>query len=202
MGVALVGGIALIAGILMVDPMTREPLGEDEDPTLGNEEAPLSVHYFADFQCPSCRAFELEQLDALERDYVLPGKVRLVFKDFPIVGDDSWSAAEASQHVWVTTPERYWTWHRALYEAQGAERSGWASAQNLVAFSRTIPGVDAEGMAEALADHRALEEVRADRAQGTDSGVRGTPTIVVDGRALNALDNAGLRAAIEEALKA
>ncbi len=56
-----------------------------------------------------------------------------MFKDFPILGEDSWPAAVASQFVWRTAPDAYWAWHSGLFAMQGDEGSGWTSAGNFVA---------------------------------------------------------------------
>lgn len=200
LAIAGVVAIGLVVAVLMLRPAVTPALDDESDPTLGSPEAAVTVYYFADFQCPYCRSFDLDRLPELKASYVDTGQVRLVFKDFPIIGEDSWTAAEASQHVWRTTPERYWEWHRAIYEAQGAERSGWASADNLVSLSERMPGVDAAGMRAALASHENLEEARMDARQGRDHGVRGTPTLVIDGRAVNALDPNAVERALKEAL--
>lgn len=198
-----VGGLAAVgitALIFLLPAATQPRLDDAHDPVLGSSNALVTIYYFADFQCPFCREFELGGLDGLRADFIETSEVRLVFKDLAILGDDSWTAAQASQHVWTTTPDLYWTWHRAIFEAQGAERDGWARAENLVALSANVEGIDAEGMSSALADARYLEEARDDQAQGNAAGVRGTPSLVIDGRVYNALADADVRAAIAEAL--
>ena len=125
-----VGAVVVLVAVLvfLARPAPVGALTETDDPTLGAADAHVTLYYFADFQCPACQQFELARFDALKRDYIDAGHVRLVFKDMAFIGDDSFTAAEASQHVWKTRPDLYWTWHRGVYEMQGAERSGWASA--------------------------------------------------------------------------
>lgn len=102
----LLGGVslAIVAAAVVVGFEPAAPAGLDDqgDPVLG--EGPVTVYSFADFQCPYCREFELTRFDALARE----GVARFVFKDLPVVGDDSWTAAEASQQVWQDSPEAYW----------------------------------------------------------------------------------------------
>lgn len=199
LAVAALAALAILAAILMTRPAPPAQMDDAHDPVLGSAAAPLTIYYFADFQCPWCREFELRQLDALRATSIDPGDARLVFKDLPILGEDSWTAAQASQSVWTTTPDLYWTWHRAVFEAQGEERSGWANASGLAAVSAQVEGVDVDAMLAAIGDGRYLEETQTDRAQGNDAGVRGTPTLVIGGRVVNALDAAAVRAAIEGA---
>lgn len=195
------GGVVVVVAalLLLARPAPVEAITETDDPTLGAAGAPVTLFYFADFQCPACRQFELARFDALRRDYIDAGDVRLVFKDMAFIGDDSFTAAEASQHVWTTRPDLYWSWHRGVYEMQGAERSGWASAERLVAYSESV-GLDGAAMREALESHAYIEEVRADGREAREHGVNSTPTIVIGDRNVRGLDDAALRAAIEEAL--
>lgn len=201
--ITAVAALAAVGALLALapQPSAPAPLTADDDPTLGSADAPLTLYYFADFQCPYCREFELTQLPLLREERIDTGEARLAFKDLPILGDDSWAAAQASQHVWETSPDSYWAWHRHIYESQGSERSGWARPEQLVALSREVVGVDADGLQAALGDARHLDEVRADADDARAHGIRGTPTLVIDGKVLNALDAAAVDAAIEEAAR-
>lgn len=195
-----IGVVALALAIVLVSrPAPVAPLTGDDDPTLGDADARATIYYFADFQCPACRQFELTRLDALKAERIDGGEVKLVFKDMPFIGDDSWTAAEASQHVWSTRPDLYWAWHRGLYEMQGAERSGWASVDRIVAYSERV-GLDGEAMRASLESHEHLEEVRADAAEAREHGVASTPTLVIGGRNVRGLDDAAVRDALAEAL--
>lgn len=192
--------LAVVVLLALRPPAATGPLAAD--PVLGSPGAPVVIAYYADFQCPYCREFELGgTMDALLEGYLDTGRAQLVFKDFPIVGSDSWAAAQASEFVWSTAPGQYWAWHRALYEAQGQERSGWASASELVAFTERFGGgLDAAAMRASLAADEHRREVQEDQREGAASGVRGTPTLVIGGQVYNALDVAAWRGALDRAL--
>lgn len=194
--------VAVVAAVVLLGrPAPPAPLSQDDSPTLGRDDAPVTIYYFADFQCPACRRFETGgNFDQLERDHIDTGRVRLVFKQFPILGEDSWTAAEASLHVWRTTPAIYWEWHGGLFERQGSEGSGWASAGNILRYSGTFPQIDVRGLETALDAGTYLEAVERDKAEGAGVGVQGTPTVIVDGRLVNPLDRSALGAAIEASL--
>lgn len=66
-------------------------------------------------------------------------------------------------------------------------------------MSRAVPGVDADALAEALADHRHLAEVQDDAREARAAGVRWTPSPLIDGERDAALDDDAVRAAIAEA---
>ena len=59
-------------------------IGIDDDPQLGAADAKVTIIEFGDYQCPSCRAFWRETLPRIKKDYVDTGKVRIVFRDFPV----------------------------------------------------------------------------------------------------------------------
>lgn len=196
-----VGALALVVIVLLSlrapEPPSVEVTGDD--PWLGNETAGVTAFYYADFQCPWCARFD--RSGDLDRIVAAYGEdVRLVFKDFPIVGEDSWTAARASTFVWESTPSAYWAWRETVFDAQGGENDGWASADELALLSRRVAGVDADGLAELLGTRDDRSEATGDLEDGRAAGVRGTPTIVVGGKALSALDSRGVNAAIEEAI--
>lgn len=205
-----VGGGALAAAVVVLTvilvlarPGPAAPVHTDGEPYMGAEDAPVTVFYYADFQCPYCREFELGgAFDRLKATYIDAGTVRFVVKDFPIIGDDSDAAARASQYVWETAPETYWPWHRGLYERQGAERSGWAAPDRLVAYSSQFSAIDLDGLRAAMQGGPIADEVRADEREGSDHGVRSTPTLLIAGRTVPALDTGAVDAAIRDALAA
>lgn len=59
-------------------------IGIDDDPQLGNADAKVTIIEFGDYQCPLCRAFWRDTLPRIKKEYVDTGRVRIVFRDFPI----------------------------------------------------------------------------------------------------------------------
>ncbi|AEH39405.1 MULTISPECIES: DsbA family protein [Halopiger] len=154
-------------------------------PIVGSPDAPLELYYWTDFQCPFCEQFERETFPDLVRKYVETGDVRVVVITIPYFGADSMTAAVASKCVWEQVrddePSAYWDWHAAVFEQQGEKNSGWASAENLLKYTRSVSGVDADALEPCLADRRSeLEsEINADVDRARSIGVTGTPTFVV-----------------------
>ena len=69
---------------------------ENGSPIMGNSNAPITVLEWGDYQCTFCYKFHQNTLDIINEDFIKTGKVKLVFKDFPLNGPDSLLAAEAS----------------------------------------------------------------------------------------------------------
>lgn len=199
-GVAVLLVVVLV--VLVARPQPVATLAADDDPRLGAADAPVTMFLFADYQCPFCARFETQGgLASLERDYVQTGKVQLVLKDDPFIGEDSWRAAIASQFVWRTDPQDFWAWSQGIYARQGAENSGWASADALAQHSAQWPAIDTAALRAALAAND-RSEARQDAREAQAHGVVSTPTLVIEGRAYNANDLASVRAALDAALAA
>src|SRR3989344_3594718 len=71
----------------------------DDDPALGKENAPVTIVEFSDFQCPFCSRFRTETFDQIKSQYIDTGKVRFVYRDFPLtsIHPQAQKAAEASE---------------------------------------------------------------------------------------------------------
>lgn len=68
----------------MLLPWTAFTLDYEKGKAIGNPSAPIRIEVYSDFECPACKGFHDQTLPALERDYVVPGKVFLIFRDFPL----------------------------------------------------------------------------------------------------------------------
>ena len=107
--------------------------------TLGDANAPVTVVEYADFQCPICKAAETSVISRLEQDYVQQGKVKIEFRDYAFIGQDSWNAAQAA--LAANDQGKFWQYHDALFNAQGQENSGQFSYDNLVKIAQQV-GLD------------------------------------------------------------
>ncbi len=198
-GVLVVG--LIVAGLAYLGTRPAPKLDAGDDPYAGSVDAPLTIYLFEDYQCPHCRNFELAGgWDDLKTTWVDTGDVRVVFKDLAFLGDDSWTAAEASECVWEQDPDEWLDWKHAVFVAQGPERSGWASEENLIAITEEWGKTDMATFTDCLTSGRMRAEVEADVDEAREAGVNSTPTLVVGGSRLNANDRAAVDAAIREAL--
>src|SRR3989304_1908007 len=73
----------------------------DDDAVLGDKNAPVTIIEFSDYQCPFCRKFWTETLPSIKSQYVDTGKVKIVFRDFPLtsIHPSAQPAAEAAECV-------------------------------------------------------------------------------------------------------
>src|SRR3990167_3883372 len=81
-------GNGTTTGNTVQNPDQQEPTTAsakvDDDAILGDPNAPITIIEFSDYQCPFCRKFWTETFLQLEKDYIDTGKVKLIFRDFPL----------------------------------------------------------------------------------------------------------------------
>ncbi len=124
-----------------------------------------------------------------------PGKVRLVFKDFPLeFHAGARPAAEAARCA--AQSERYWEYHDLLFLAQPE-----FSREDLIRYAARL-GLNREAFTACLDSGRFRKDVNADVAEGAALGVRGTPTFFINGRRLvGAHPIETFREAVQDALE-
>jgi protein-disulfide isomerase len=95
-------------------PVPAEPLAINRLPTKGNPHARAAIIEYSDFECPFCRQFYEKTLPALEREYMAPGKVLLVFSHLPLViHRDAFEAAEAAECA--RAKDGFWRMHDFMF---------------------------------------------------------------------------------------
>lgn len=174
-------------------------------PFIGKENAPVTIAFWSDYQCPFCKRFETETLPQIITNYVDTGKVKIVFMDFPFLGNDSIDGALYSRAVWKLYPNQYLAWHEAMTAAQDEEGdNGFGDAASIDKLDAKIAGIDAAKVAADVkantATYRAA--IDADKAEAGKSGVSATPSFVI-GKVLiqGAYPYPNFQTAIDAALK-
>lgn len=158
------------------------------DPYIGDANAPVVLAYWSDYQCPFCKAVEMGHpqiptepaLPQLIKDYVDTGKLKIVFKDYAFLSDDSVTAALWGRAVWDLYPSKYWAWREAMYTAQDEEHGGFGDADSIYALTKGISGVDADKVRAQVnsKSEEYLNRIDADKAEGTSFGIQGTPGFI------------------------
>jgi len=174
----------IIGGVLsgfMIDSndskkITSSKLVENGSPIMGSHNAPITILEWGDYQCTFCYKFHQNTLDIINEDFIKTGKVKIVFKDFPLNGFDSKLAAEAS--YCAQDQEKYWKYHDELYKNWGGERTGWITRESLAKFAETV-NLDVEKFNKCLDDHKYENKVDLLYAFGKEIGIDATPSFLV-----------------------
>lgn len=188
----------------------------DSDPALGPKNAKVTVVEFADFQCPFCGAFSgldsamvqnMKGRDAtwepavpnIKKDYVSSGKVRIVWKDYPFLGQESiWSAAAARC---AQDQGKFWEFHDYLFSHQSGENQGAFSKENLKKFAGEV-GLKTADFNTCLDSGKYEKAMQDALTYGQGVGVSGTPATFVNGQLVSgAASYATFKAMIDAALK-
>lgn len=194
------GGAAQIGG--PVGQGVLREVSTDDDPFLGDKDAPVTIIEFSDYQCPFCRRFWTDTLPQLKDQYLNTGKARLIYRDFPL---DFHLAAQAAAETaeCAGDQERYWEMHDKIFNEQGRQGEGTISftEQDLKQWAKEI-GLKTKTFNQCLTDGKYRNEVKKDLEDGVRAGVSGTPTFFINGRVLvGAQPLAAFQAIIEEELK-
>ncbi len=167
-------------------------------PILGRADAPVKIIEFGDFQCPFCRRTFVESEGKIRQNFIQPGTVSFVWKDFAFLGEESVAAAAAARCA--NDQGQFWAYHDLLFERQGGENSGAFSADNLKRLARELK-LDGATFDACLTSGRYREAVLADTAEGRKLNVQGTPTLFINGDIIpGALPYAEIEAVIRKHL--
>lgn len=144
-----------------------------DGPAKGERSADIVVVEFSDYQCPYCSQHFHETLLQLEREFISTGKIRYLFRNFPIetIHKNAMFAAEAG--LCAGDQGKYWEMHDLLFGTQEAleEDRVFDHAKGL--------GLDLDAFERCLNGKAKHEAVRTDMRLGTTAGVSGTPTFFI-----------------------
>lgn len=177
-GSLLTGGFGLGSKSDVVAPTnpsapTRLDVSLDNDAVLGDSNAPVTIIEFSDYECPYCGRFWQQTLPELKTNYINTGKVKFVYRDFPLTSlhSDALHAAIAAECVREQGGDvAYFEYHDKLFSSQPE-----LSDANLKSWAKDF-GYDIDSC---LDSNKYKDEVEKDLADGSNVGVRGTPAFFI-----------------------
>lgn len=160
-------------------------IGVDDDPMLGSPDAKVLMIEFGDYQCPSCRMFWKEIEPRLKKDYIDTGKVKLVFRDFPLTQSHPEALLAAMAVNCAGEQGKYWQYHDKVFREQYNKGDDVIrlKAADLKKWAKDV-GVDQPKFDQCLDSEKFKEEVLKDKTEGDAAGVQGTPTFFINGRVM------------------
>ncbi|MGP0592097.1 DsbA family protein [Nitrospira sp. T9] len=140
---------------------------------LGEVDAPVTIVEFSDYQCPFCRRYSLTVFPVLKREYIDTGKVRYVFRDFPLTSiHQQAEKAHESAHC-AGESNKYWEMHDMLFEKQND-----LMVPSLKQYAGEL-GLDSTTFEECLDSGKYQVAIQKDVDDGGAAGIRGTPSFFV-----------------------
>ena len=116
--------------------ITMDTFLSNGSPILGDPNAPITLVEFGDYQCHYCNVFFQSIEKDIVKNYVDTGKVKIIFKDYNIIGEDSVIASQGAHCA--NDQGLFWEYHDILYSNWTGENNGWASSENLAIFAQQI----------------------------------------------------------------
>lgn len=153
----------------------------DDDAIKGDKNAPVTIVEFSDFECPFCERFYTNTLPDLISEYIEKGKVRFVYRDFPLSFHRNARAASLAAECAKEQggDDVYFRFHNKLYENQAGfdpeNFKKWASEM----------GLKGTQFNECLDSEKYASEVDKDFQDGQQYGVTGTPAFFINGRRIS-----------------
>ena len=175
-----------------------------DDPYLGDANAKVTLAYWTDFQCPYCKQFELATMPSLIQKYVNNGQLKIVFKDFQFLGNDSLAAALYARAIWELYPKEYFPWREAMFNKQDGENGGFGDEASIKALTATIAGIDVNKVSDLAVNKQGSYQalITADRTEGAKMGISGTPGFITGTKIISgAVDLATISQDIDAQLK-
>ena len=165
---------AAAQSVTAVELLVPPPLG---DRTLGKDDAPVTIVEYASMTCPHCAHFHETTYPELKKRYIDTGKVRFIFREFPLDP----LAAGASMLARCADKDKFYPLIETLFQQQ----TKWAVEKpipQLMAIAKQA-GIGEQTFNSCLSDQKMLDAIQAEQKRATDKfGVNSTPTIFINGR--------------------
>lgn len=156
------------------DPNKTFTVSLDDDPVMGNANAPVTLIEFSDYKCPFCNRFTTDSLPQLKTKYIDTGKLKVVHKDFvihPPQADDAAMAADCAGEQ-----SKYWEYHNILWAKYTKEEE--FTRDNLKKYG-VEAGLNSSQFNSCIDSNKYRSEIDKDNQDGRDIGVTGTPTLFI-----------------------
>ncbi|CAN5627850.1 hypothetical protein BH10CHL1_BH10CHL1_02530 [soil metagenome] len=146
-------------------------------PYRGNPDAPIVMYEYSDYQCPFCSRYFTTTEPVIDESYVRSGKLRVVFRDFPIVQlhPNAPAAANAANCVAAQGAAKFWTMHDQLFQTQGE----WSNLPDPNAYFAQLAekaGADSASYTQCVESGAKTAFVQSGVAEAEKTGFSGTPS--------------------------
>jgi len=140
-----------------------------DGPALGSADAPITIVEFSDYQCPFCKKHAVNTLGTLKTNYIDTGKVRYMFRDFPLDSIHPYARKASEAAHCAGDQAKFWNMHDVMFQNQGA-----LMLDNLKGFARDMK-LNVEIFNACLDEGKYAKRVETDVAAGSAVGITGTP---------------------------
>ena len=143
---------------------------------IGNPNAEITIVEFGDYQCTFCYKFHDETMKKIDDEYIKTENVNFIYKDFPLNGEQSVLASEAS--YCAQKQNKFWEYHNTLYNNWGGENTGWISENVLLGFARDT-GLNLDDFSRCLENSEFRQKVLDNEEFAKEIGISATPSFLI-----------------------
>jgi len=157
-------------------PIIELKISADNDPIIGNSNALITIIEFSDFQCPFCAKFHIQTLPKIMEEYIKDGKVKLVFRDFPIQSIHSNALLASAAAECANEQGKFKEMHDKLFENQNEWNS--KNTDNVIILFNQYSlemEIEEEKFDSCLRNGKYVKEIQKDLDDGRAYGISGTP---------------------------
>lgn len=163
------------AAATAVPQYKRYEIPTDGYPSLGPDDAEITIVEFSDFQCPFCRRFHAETYQALLDAY--PGQIRFVYRNLPLTSIHPNAMPAAIASLCANDQNAYWDYHAKLFSNETLDEATY------IQYASDL-GMDLDKFTACLSDGSHDAFIQEDMQFALDLGVQSTPTFFVNGLAI------------------
>jgi len=149
----------------------------DDDPFLGDENAPVTIIEFSDYECPFCARFYSQTLNQIKSKYIDTGKVKFVYRDFPLAFHPQAEPSAIAANC-AGMQGKYFEFHDKIFDNGGAAGRGSADYKR---WAQEL-SLDVAAWESCLNDPQQKLEIQKDMQDGAAVGIRGTPGFIINGQ--------------------
>jgi protein-disulfide isomerase len=178
--------------------------------TLGNPNAPVTLQYFGDLECPICKQFTLGALSPIIQKWVRTGKVKIEYRSLETATREPETfKTQQVAALAAGQQQKMWNYLETFYHEQGEEGSGYVTESYLQGLAQQVPGLNLTTWTNDRSNPALTNQVATDAQAANNAGFTGTPSFLIGktGGTPNKLeysslsDPASFNAAIEKLLK-
>lgn len=152
----------------------------DDDPVLGDKNAPVTLVDFSDYECPFCKRHFEQVYSELKKDYIDTGKVKMVYRDLPLSFHDPMATKEAIAANCAREQgedSAYYKYHDEIFKRTKSNGNGLA-VNDLYTIASDL-GLNAANFKTCLDSEKYKDEVQKDLADASKYDATGTPTFFI-----------------------
>lgn len=153
-----------------------------EGAMIGQENAPVTIVEFSEFQCPYCRVFINEAYQDIKKNFIETGKAKLVFRHLPLsFHPDAYGAAMAAECAREQGGDKtFFTMHDKIFGGQSGNGTNPIPTDTLYAYAKEMK-LDTTKFEKCVTDETYKDLIEADVAAAKEAGINGTPGFIING---------------------